>query len=199
MQSMKETLILGNHPNTLVLAPHVLRLLSAQDAVLLTIPVIAALLPIIPKKNYQVLPITQYQRGSTRINDVFLNAFLAMYARFREVPYSQNPISDAATLLAKGRNLVLFPAGRVQKDLRKPERWKSGAGRILREAYPQNNNIAIALLRVFNRKTAELSESFPIQSLDIIPQATDNSYADIVEITHNLWLFYHTYFGVETN
>lgn len=188
---MKETLIVGNHPQTLVLAPHVLRLLSEERPVVLTVPIIAALLQAIPRKQFEAISITRTFRGSTTLNLVLLGALSKVLAK-----HDENPIETASALLASGRNVLLFPSGRVQKDVSKPEQWRSGVGRIVRQAHTRNPAINVAMLRVFDRKTAELSEPFPIQSLDILPYAVFDSYADSKEITQNLWLLYHAYFGM---
>lgn len=193
---MKETLILGNHPQTYVIAPHVLRLLSEEHVVVLTVPVVTALLHAIPGKNYEALSITSEFRGSTTINHVILGALTRILSKASQRTHSENPIETAGDLLASGRNVLLFPSGTVQKDVSKPERWRNGVGRIVRHAYTQNNDINVAMLRIFDRKTAELSEALPVASLDVLPDAVFDTYADSKEITQNLWMFYHAYFGM---
>lgn len=194
---MKETLILGNHPQTLVIAPHVLRLLSEEKAVALTVPVIAAMFHIVLGNKYDALPITASQAGSTRMYDVFIRAFMTLYTKVYEHPYKENPIETAGDLLASGRNILLFPSGKVYKDVTKPEKWRSGVGRIVRHAYTQNTAINVAMLHILDRKNAELSQPFPIESLNVVPNTVSDSYADSKQISQNLWQFYHAYFGMD--
>lgn len=194
-QKMKETLILSNHPQTTVIAPHVLRLLSEEKAVALTVPVLAALISMVPRKNYQSIPITKSQTGSIRMYDFFIRLFMTIYTRFHEHPYKENPIETAGDLLATGRNVLLFPSGKVYRDVKKPEPWRRGVGRVLRHAYPQNNDINIALMHIQSRKQATVSEPIPVHSLDLMNPTIDDSYADSARIARELWMLYHRYFG----
>lgn len=195
---MKETLIVSNHPQTLALTLHVLRLIKKEDVVVLTVPFIAGVLHFLTRDDTSALALRERTHKNSLAKHTIANLIEAILMQTdRHVTVPENPIQLAAKKMAlEERNVLIFPAGVVHTDLSTPERWKSGVGRIVQEAYKLNPNINVAMMRIFGVTKSELSEPIRVADLDIFPSVEEDLFASSRRIAQNLAQKYHDYFNV---
>jgi len=195
---MKETLIIGNHPETLKAAVQIAKLVRDENPVILSVPFIASLFDLIAPNAVEIMPIRATDFESTRIGNAIIKTILGVHNSVKQpLTVPQRPIEAAASKLADvHRNVLILPAGFAHKDLDTQERWVSGVGKIARAAYLKNPDINIALLRIFGYTRSELSEPIPLKDSGLMPELTDRPLRDSREITANFAKYYNDYFAV---
>ncbi len=161
---MKETLILGNHPETLALAYPVLDLIRQYPNTSLVSGEFWKLL------SFAITIIPVDLGRSSAYPDVrkfpgFERKVLNFFEQFGQLPpNSANPVADIVQTLEHGRNVIIFPAGATPKN--KQERpWRRGTAVAIQQAQQRVPDLQLAFLRVRNPLNYTLTAPVPVQEV----------------------------------
>lgn len=157
---MKETLIIGNHPNTLALVWPVIDILRRNPNTTLVAGEIwklfAFAISVIPvdlshsARNYDHRKFPGFER-----------TLLEFFARFDQLPVTPcSPIPDMIRTLESGNNILIFPSGATPKDGQERP-WRIGTAVAVHQAIVNVPNLKIAFLNVPSHEHYQLSPAYP--------------------------------------
>lgn len=175
---MRETIILGNHPDLWHLLFPAWHLLRKSETTLVAgefFKVFSQIVPVIPidlaasgkEYDYRKLPVVE-------------QAILRFLAKFRELPPTPaNPIRPMLQTLAEGQNLLIFPAGASPDPNGNERPWKDGIGLLLALALKQRPNQEIRFMHIPSFQGYQLSQSFSAKNF-LVTKNNRPDYASTV-------------------